>query len=433
MTPQSTFMVLATVTPSREAELRRLLDSMNTKPGWMDPANPLVPLGRFENVHFARFVLLQDETLADIEIFGVPRRSYPLALAFVGDVDGEGDDFLREAAARAASGLRTIFACCEGFGPQTDLLGWMRAKSVASAASYVNWPGRTVKQVQEAAALREALLRHIRDDAAGLARLRPREAHAALRRLALADAAAGSLRLSREAETPFGWWLRNLVHLIAVPLVLLVLSPVLIVVAVVVLLYLRHLEKTDPALPVDASLKHVLELSALEDHDVTNQFTALGTLKPGRLRLWATRFFFFAIDYTARHLYGRGGLARVRSIHFARWVFLNDSERVLFMSSYDGSHEAYMDDFINKVGFGLNVAFGNGVGWPRTRWLLGDGCSDELRFKEFQRRHQIESQAFYKAYPGLTATDLERNERIRHGVDATYLSDREAREWLALL
>jgi hypothetical protein len=215
--------------------------------------------------------------------------------------------------------------------------------------------------------------------------------------------------------------------------VLLVLSPVLLVVAAFALVYLRHLEKTDPELPVDADLKHVLELSALEDHDVTNQFTALGTLKPGRLRLWATMFFFFAIDYTARHLYRRGGLARVRTIHFARWVFLNDDQRVIFMSSYDGSHEAYMDDFINKVGFGLNVAFGNGVGWPRTRWLLGDGCSDELRFKEFQRRHQIASQAFYKAYPGLTAADLERNLRIRQGVDAAYLTDREAREWLALL
>src|SRR5262245_24769838 len=193
MTPQSTFTVLATVTPSREAELRRLLDSMNTAPGWIDPANPLVPLGQFENVHFARFVLLEDDTLADIEIFGVPRRSYPLALAFVGDVDGPGDDFLRDAAARAGAGLRTIFACCEGFGPQTDLLGWMRARSLTPAASYVNWPGRTVRQAREEAALHEALLRHVRADGAALGRLRPREAHAALRRLALADVASGRL------------------------------------------------------------------------------------------------------------------------------------------------------------------------------------------------------------------------------------------------
>src|SRR5215470_9459247 len=163
MTPQSTFMVLATVTPSREEELRRRLASLNKEPGWIDPANPLLPLGQFGNVHFARFVLLADETLADIEIFGVPRRSYPLALAFVGDVDGEGDEFLREAAARAGSGLRTIFVCCEGFGPQTDLLGWMRARSVTPAASYVNWRGRTVRKIREEAALHEALVAHVRE------------------------------------------------------------------------------------------------------------------------------------------------------------------------------------------------------------------------------------------------------------------------------
>src|SRR5262249_50562635 len=287
-------------------ELRRLLDSMNAAPGWIDPANPLVPLGQFDSVHFARFVLLEDETLADIEIFGVPRRSYPLALAFVGDVDGLGDDFLGGAPERAGPGRRTFFACCDGFSPQTALLGWMRARSVHPAASYVNWPGRTVRQIREEAALHAALLAHARDGAADLARLRPREAHAALRRMALADVAAGRLRLSEEEKTPFGWWLRNLVHLVAVPLVLLLLSPILLVVAAFALVRLRHFEKTDPELPVDADPQHVLALAALEDHDVTNQFTALGSLKPGRLRLAATMFFFFAIDYTARHLYGRG-------------------------------------------------------------------------------------------------------------------------------
>ena len=40
-----------------------------------------------------------------------------------------------------------------------------------------------------------------------------------------------------------------------------------------------------------------------------------------------------------------------------------------------------MDDFINKVGFGLNVVFGNGVGYPTTNWLILDGAKDEQKFK----------------------------------------------------
>ena len=40
-----------------------------------------------------------------------------------------------------------------------------------------------------------------------------------------------------------------------------------------------------------------------------------------------------------------------------------------------------MDDFINKVGFGLNVVFSNGIGYPRTNWLIFDGCADELKYQ----------------------------------------------------
>ena len=83
---------------------------------------------------------------------------------------------------------------------------------------------------------------------------------------------------------------------------------------------------------------------------------------------------------------------------------------MIFLSNYDGSLESYMDDFINKVGFGLNVVFSNGIGYPRTRLAdLEAAASDERKFKEYLRRHQMPTQVWYKAYPGLTAVDLERN------------------------
>jgi hypothetical protein len=123
----------------------------------------------------------------------------------------------------------------------------------------------------------------------------------------------------------------------------------------------------------------------------------------------------------------------VRTIHFARWVFLDGKKRAVFMSNYDGSLESYMDDFINKVGFGLNVAFSGGIGYPTTKWLVGDGCSDERKFKEYLRRHQVPTQVWYKAYPGLTAIDLERNGRIRDGLEQQSLTEQGAREWVALL
>ena len=106
---------------------------------------------------------------------------------------------------------------------------------------------------------------------------------------------------------------------------------------------------------------------------------------------------------------------------------------MVFFSNYDGSVESYMDDFINKTGFGLNASFSNGIGYPRTNWLVLDGCADERKYKEFLRRHTVPTQVWYKAYPGLTAVDLERNTRIRRGLEMLAPGEREAREWVALL
>jgi len=161
--------------------------------------------------------------------------------------------------------------------------------------------------------------------------------------------------------------------------------------------------------------------------------SALGSLKPGLVRRWATSAVLWVIDFAARHVYTRGRLARVRTIHFARWVFLDGKTRVIFLSNYDDSLDSYMDDFINKVGFGLNVSFSHGIGYPRTRWLIFGGSADERNFKEFLRRHQIPTQVWYRGYPGLTAVDLERNSRVRRGIDMPQLGDQDAAEWVALL
>jgi hypothetical protein len=433
MTPQSSFMVLAAVNPEREAELRRLLASMNDAPGRVKPDNALIPFRQFDTLHVARLFIVNDRTVDDIRVYGVPPRAYPLYLSFLGDVDGDANAFLAEAARRAPEGLRALFSCCEGFTPGTDLVEWMKAHSVPTAAGYVNWRGRTVQQVREEAALRDALEGHIQNHAAVLKGLPPQEIHTTLRRLVLADVAAGRLTLSPERPTPLGWRLGNLLHLIGVPLLLLLLSPLLIVVAAIGLIHLRRLEKTDPELCHRSAPADSAELALLEDHDVTNQFTAMGSLKPGVVRLWIAIFVLLIIDYAARHVYTHGGLARVRSIHFARWVFLDDRERIIFLSNYDGSLESYMDDFINKVGFGLNVVFSNGIGYPRTNWLILNGCSDERKFKEYLRRHQMPTQVWYKAYPGLTAVDLERNVRIRQGLESSSMGDRDAGTWVALL
>ena len=92
-----------------------------------------------------------------------------------------------------------------------------------------------------------------------------------------------------------------------------------------------------------------------------------------------------------------------------------------------------MDDFINKVAWGINLVFSAGVGFPRTRWLLIGGARYEQKYNTFLHRHQLPTAVWYMAYPGLSVADLNRNQRIRQGVDARTMGETEAREWLSLL
>src|SRR5690349_12580660 len=96
MTSQSSLMVVAPVDRKSVGGLQALLATMNFAPGQVNAANSLVPFGEFENLHFARFVILDDQTLDDIKLYGAPRQEYPLYLAFLCDFDGDAAEFLTD-------------------------------------------------------------------------------------------------------------------------------------------------------------------------------------------------------------------------------------------------------------------------------------------------------------------------------------------------
>lgn len=432
MTPQSSFMILATIDPAHEAELRRLLASMSREPGILDPMNALIPFAGFKQLHYARIVILDDQTLDDIKVYGLPRANYPTYIAFLGDCDGPVDRFFIELVARAEVGLRRIFMHCKEYAPDADLLGWIKAQNRAPAANYVNWIGRTVQQVEEEETLRQALEKFLQENASLLDSMQPHQVRDTLKRFVTTEQQAGRIPLTPPEPTPLGWQLSNLLNLVGMPILFLIVSPLLLLVLPFYLIYLRSCELSDPEVAPLVDPAHANLLASLEDHDVTNQFSAMGSLKPGLFRLVTMVFVLAAIDYTARHIFNRGRLARVTSIQFARWVFLDGRKRVIFASNYDGSLESYMDDFINKVGFGLNIVFSNGIGYPRTNWLVLDGSQDEQSFKEYLCRHQMPTQVWYNAHPGLTALNKRQNALIRDGLEKATMSDSEVQEWLRL-
>ena len=425
-------MILASVDLQRETKLRSALASMNRAPGIVDPFNPLVPFGKFAQIHFARILILDDQTLGDIAVYGLPVVNLPKYLALMIDFDGETEQLLDDLVQQAADGLRLLFSYCQGSIPGADLGAWMREHSVSAAASYVNWVGRTVKQVTEEEALRQSLQTFIRENSPALQTMHPRQARDMLRKLISSEQQAGVITLTPAEPTPLGWELRNLIGIIGMPLLLLAASPFLLLYLPFFILKLRWRERSDPVIAPRVDAEHANLLASIEDWDVTNQFSAMGSLKPGPFRLSTIRFVLAVIDYTAKHIFNRGRLGRVTTIHFARWVFLDDKKRVIFISNYDGSLESYMDDFINKVAFGLNVVFSNGIGYPQTSWLILDGAKDEQTFKNYLRRHQMPTQVWYNAHPGLTARDRHRNALIREGLEQETMTDSEIKTWLQL-
>jgi hypothetical protein len=336
---------------------------------------------------------------------------------------------LAEFAARSGAGLRRIFSHCLDCDPNADLLAWMLAHSHPPAACYINWLGRTVRQIREEAALHTALRAWLADHAGA-----QRSASAVDIRSRLIDyQRANGPALSPPGPTPIGWYIRHVLNLIAVPLLLVLLLPLLIVGAPFFLFLLRSRETSDPVIVPRPDPARVATLATIEDFQVSNQFSAFGHIKPGRFRGWTLIAVFWLLDFSVRHLYTRGRLARVGTIHFARWVYLDDRRRLLFASNYDGSLDSYMDDFINKVAYGLNLVFSNGIGYPSTAWLLTGGAKHELQFKYFLRRHQVPTQVWYKSYPSLSAADLAANTMIREGLQRSSMNEDEARAWLALI
>jgi len=429
MTPQSNIMVVAQIIESKEAELRGILEEMNAEPGVADPENSLIPFGRLGTLHFARFVILEDATRDDLIAYGYTPAGATKSLALLFDFDGPTEAFRRELTRYAEPGLRKIFSCCVP-APEADLVAWMRAQETTAAAAYVNWIGRTVLQVKEEAALYLAVTGYLDRTQSSLS---SRQLWMNTREFIRREQSSGRLSLTPPEPTPIAWEIKNFIHLVTIPLLLLLFLPIILIYLPIFLIQLRLHEKTDAVIAPRPTNEYARALGELEDRVITNQFSAYGNIKPGPFRRWTITAVFLAIDYTARHIYKKGFLARVVTIQFARWVFLDNYKRAFFASNYDGSLESYMGDFINKVAWGLNVVFSNGLGYPKTNWLILEGAKDELTFKDYLRRHQLPTQVWYNATPGVTACDMLRNAKVRQGIESSNLTDLEAKEWLALL
>jgi hypothetical protein len=123
----------------------------------------------------------------------------------------------------------------------------------------------------------------------------------------------------------------------------------------------------------------------------TSEFSLFFRVKPGESE--ALREALDALMQSPGYRPGEYGMA-VATIHEARFVLFDDDTRLAFITSFDGSWDAYMDDFFNS-GPTLalfDVVFGHTEGY--------EGLPDLSTEKAFILGAQQRAAAYARNYPG---------------------------------
>jgi hypothetical protein len=218
---------------------------------------------------------------------------------------------------------------------------------------------------------------------------------------------------------------------LVVHVVILGLFSLLLLTVPLLLFLLRKSENRDPSQNAPHVDERMLrEMLRREDWVTQNHMGSIVLIKPGILRTIIIRAGHLGLGLVLRLVARDGYLGSMRTVHFAHWAFLNNGSRLLFFSNFDHSWGSYLDDFIEKAHAGLTLAWGCGVGFPPTRFLIYDGASHGRQFKNWALASRAVSRFWYSAYPDLTVDQIERNNRIANGLRKARLQDGEAVRWM---
>ncbi|MFG0296815.1 MAG: hypothetical protein ACF8PG_12990 [Maioricimonas sp. JB045] len=108
-------------------------------------------------------------------------------------------------------------------------------------------------------------------------------------------------------------------------------------------------------------------------------------------------------------------LDSIGTVHFARFVFLDETHQVAVITSYDGAFDVYIHRFVDKIGNLFNLILDHVEG---TEAMQGDDGKVNVQehteeFLEFVRKHDKRAlEPFYSAYPGLSVQQIRALQRM---------------------
>lgn len=417
--------LLHRIKPGRKPALRAYLDSLGTNIGHVADFE----FEALTLVHFMRWVVVDD-----------PHDVDGGTLMFESNHDETSEAHLRELLERGAPALHRIYAHCAGYPAGGDRLDpadvpavvtFLQEHAIAYEAFHLANHAKSAGRIRDEAAAREAiqLFLNERQRHADWGGLSASEKYDAIRQH-LEESGLLTVLLEPQPSAPDSSSLAWIGRLAAIALPL---APLLLLAAPGLAAVLRAKELNDEPAPPGFPPEWVRKLAEREDFQVQNQLTHVVALKPGWFRKLLLRTVLRTINLLARYEYNQGNLGGITTIHYARWVLIEEGRRLVFFSNYDGSWESYLGDFVDKAHVGLTSIWSNTEGFPRTKWLIGEGATDEDNFKAWTRSHQIPTPLWYSAYPELTVRNIRQNTRICAGLVQKPVGAEALAAWLGCL
>ncbi len=424
MTQHGAYSIVLNIRQGMQPELAALLAQIDAAVG----TNAIIPFKQISSIHFARFVIL--DTGPDIHGNPIPAR-----LVFTTNYDLPLSGHLASLVTVAGEGLWQIFSMCEdapsgGYDPST-LEEFLVSHNKKAETFYVGVGYRSVQQIHDEDVLRNAI-----NDFADANRRNFQRLSASAARQKIIDFVHSrpELEWALTPETPAsgGWNLWFYGKFVFVMLLFVLFLPVIIPFVIVWLLIMLGHEIAEKDDPDPVTKAHIRELVNRETQIVQAQFSALGNVKPGKFRRATMMFLLRSTDFMAPYLFSKGKLSGIPTVHFARWLIINEGRQMLFLSNYDGNSEDYLRDFIHIAAKQLTLMFCHTQGYPRTRLMVFGGAKDAEGFMNWARYKQIITNVWYSANPQVSVMNVYQNNKIRNGLYGS-MTEAEAKKWINII
>lgn len=403
--------------------LSQLLRCMNKSPA----VNCVLKLQDSSTTLFASISILPAHIYAEKEL----PECLLIATSFCGTLKQHLDDLVKS----NEQGLKQLFNYCEGWTASSTVYDFIY-KHKKSSAFYSGMHGISVHDIAKEETLRATIrdylnTRQNNTDFKNLpAACKKQQILNYLKGTPLADYVSENKRnlLSTATQAILQGLLKVvMVIVMAVPLTLIFLYLLVLASIEYTIIRLYRIRHQTAVSPSHDRLKEL----TLNNKPFLNELTAIGPVK----KTWARRQIFIWLlklisPFTA------GSFAPIPTIATARWVAADKGKRLLFISNFANTADSYVRDFIDHKGsaIGINLLFGHGRGFPKTKFFFLDGALKEPEgfMNEFHKNQHL-TMFWYCAYNRqLSVDNIRNNRKIRNGLYKK-MNDKNTEKWLTLL